>query len=66
MTTPANSHRVRLVGTDPIHAVQPGQSAAAFTNCGSITCPEDRWLPDGESVTCTACQRALARTGDAR
>ncbi|KAA6220026.1 hypothetical protein [Streptomyces filamentosus] len=61
MTQPTT--RVRLVGTDPIHAVQPAQSAAVFTTCGSITCPEDRWIPDTEPVTCTACKRALAKTG---
>jgi len=61
MTQP--STRVRLVGTDPIHATQPDQIAAIFTACGSITCPEDRWLSDTEPVTCSACKRTLAKAG---
>ncbi|MEE1813488.1 hypothetical protein PUR59_00245 [Streptomyces sp. SP18ES09] len=62
MTRPTT--RVRLVGTDPIHATQPDQSTAVFTACGNITCPEDRWLPDTEPVTCSACTRILAREGN--
>ena len=66
MTTPATTpDRVRLHNGRRTHAAHPG-AQRRFTFCGYPTNKRDHWLPDDEPVTCHACQRAIARTGDAR
>jgi hypothetical protein len=66
MTTPA---RVRLHGGRNTHAARPVNGGPDQTTlCGYFLPDEARnhWGDPSDPVTCPACKRLLATTGDAR
>ncbi|GGU84412.1 hypothetical protein GCM10010275_19330 [Streptomyces litmocidini] len=63
MTHPAHPLRAKHADTDPVHAARPIRAGGHNTACLIWLDPEapHQWLPDATAVTCSACERALAR-----